>query len=117
MARTVLANITKGIRNDGVEIESASLSTTEKYIDFGGNNTRTAVLVSNAGSSTATVTFYHGDGVQGVENGDLEVTLGAGKETLVCLESGRFNITTGENRGLIKCKASAAVTISVIEIA
>ena len=70
MARAdITGKLTKGVRNGGAVIELGSLTAnTDAYIDFSGNNTRTAVLIT--ASAAGTVTFYHGDAINGPEKID-----------------------------------------------
>lgn len=117
MARAdITGKLTKGVRNGGAVIELGSLTAnTDAYIDFSGNNTRTAVLIT--ASAAGTVTFYHGDAIQGVENGDLEVEVKSGETVLVCIESGVFEITKGENKGLVRVQSSASAKIATFTVA
>ena len=76
-------------------------------IPFDSRDDKTVILVKNANASAAkTVTFAAGDAIQGVE--DMTVSVAAGATLLFTVESGRFLVTRGENRGMMLVKGESA---------
>lgn len=74
------------------------------------------VIIQNADSDAKSVTVKAGDGLQSAF-GDLTVNLAAGKTTAVCLNSGRFKITSGADKGKVKFTGgSANVKIAVFRM-
>lgn len=75
-------------------------------IPFDSRDDKTVILVKNANSAAKTVTFVAGDAIQGVE--DMTVSVAASATLLFTVESGRFLMTTGENRGMMLVKGESA---------
>ena len=96
-------------RNVPVKINTTSV-TVATAVEWDGGDHKTVLVVNNTGSSAATLTVLAGNGLQGVS--DLVVSIPAGIN-LIKLESGRFLNVSGENKGKIVIKSSAAVAVGV----
>ena len=82
-------------------------------LDFTGRDDKTVVLINNTGSK-GTVTFTKGDGIQGVTDVTFEAPAGF---SVCALDSGFFKQMSGENKGHVVAKPSAAtITFAVVEI-
>lgn len=102
------------VLNTGKEITGTSKSAAFT-VDAKGGDYKTLLIFANAGDASATVTIAKGNGIQGV-GADLVITVGAGKEVAVVLDSGYFKNVSGTNKDLIKITPSAALTVKVIEL-
>lgn len=80
-----------------------------------GADDKMLIILSNSGDAETDVTVKAGDGIQATE--DITVTVPEGKEVAVSVESGKFLITKGENKGnvLVTCE-SAGVKARAIEL-
>lgn len=67
----------------------------------------------NAGSTDATVTFKAGNAYMGVN--DLVISVAAGKESFVTIDTSRFKNISGADSGKIILAVSAALSIKVCE--
>lgn len=80
-------------------------SGTEEIFSEWGSDEKTLLLLFNHNSEiNTTVTVHGGDGIQG--GGDLVFAIPALNFSAVMLESGRFKITAGENKGKIRISCS-----------
>ena len=75
-----------------------------------GADQRTLIILT--ASEAGTITIKKGDGIQA--GSDLAVTFTAAGTKLVCVESGRYLITTGENKGRIKITGSGTAGCVVL---
>lgn len=76
---------------------------------------KTVIKMANTGASDQIVTFKAGDGIQGVA--DLPVSVAAGKSGFITLDSGAFEITSGENKGyILAVPATATITFAVANV-
>lgn len=96
----------------GVEVTYTALTTSYKTVDFTGVDENTLLLVNNSSTSAAaTLTIKQGNGIAGVA--DLEIEVAAGKTLALQLNSQEFMSVTGEDKGCLNAKASAASTLSL----
>jgi len=79
-------------------------------IDWDCKDESTIILV-NVASGTGTFTIYAGNGVQGVN--DEAIALATG-QTAICINSGRFKNTYGDNVGKVYAKSTVACTVAVM---
>jgi hypothetical protein len=73
------------------------------------------MIVQNGATSAKDVTVHHGDGIQGVC--DLTVSVAASSYTFVNLDSGRFKVMNGADKG--KCLitgGSADIKVAVFKL-
>ena len=98
--------------NEGGEITTTSKSGTF-YVDAKGGDYKTLLLFT--ASSAATVTISVGNGIQGAGE-DLAISVGAGKTVGVVVDSGYYKFVSGDEKDTFKITASAAVTVSVVEL-
>ena len=102
------------MRNTPAKVTTTSLSAnTATPIAWDEDDNKSILVVNNTGSSAATLTVLAGNGLQGVA--DLAVSIPAGIN-LLKLESGRFKNISGDNKGKIVLKASAAVAVGVVAL-
>ena len=71
------------------------------------------MLLFRGGSAEATVTLKAGDGYGAVN--DLTFTVGASKYMAITINSARFKVHEGDNKGLVIASVSAACSIAVVE--
>lgn len=96
---------------------TAALDATDGgYITPNGADEKMLVLVQNTNGSAAakTVTFKAGTGIQGVN--DYAVEIAAGKTVIVALESGRFKIMSGTNKGKIHLTGAADLKVAAFTL-
>lgn len=92
---------------------TAALDATDGgYIPMSDRDEKILVLVQNTNGSAAakTVTFKAGTGIQGVN--DYAVEIAAGKSVIVALESGRFKIMSGTNKGKVHLTGAADLKVA-----
>ena len=82
----------------------ATADTTDGAYVTPSNDEATVLILTASGALTATVNA--GDGIQGVD--DLSVTFSAAGTKYLSVESGRYKITSGANKGKILVKTSAS---------
>ena len=73
------------------------------------------VVIQNGASAAKSVTIHHGDGIQGVC--DLTASIAASSFTFVSLDSGRFKVMSGTDKG--KCLVSgdsADIKVAVFKL-
>ena len=101
---------------EAVEVTYTALTTAYKTFDFTGVDENSLILVNNAASSATTLTIKQGNGIGGVV--DLELSIPAGKLVALQLNSQEFKSVTGEDKGCISAKASAAsaLTMAIVEM-
>lgn len=96
-------------RNVPVKITTTSV-TAATPVEWVGGDHKAVLVINNTGSSAATVTVLAGNGLQGMS--DLVISVPAGIN-LLKLESGRFLNVSGDYKGKIVIKSSAAVAVGV----
>lgn len=102
--------------NVGQVIDSASMSASgTHYVDLRGGDYKTLLVFSNAGGSAATVTVKVGDGIGGAGE-DLTMSVAAGKTGYLVVDSSYYKITGAEKKGFAAVSASAAVSVTVVEL-
>lgn len=109
MAATAIS-LTKVPLNDGITYPAYSAldGTDGALIEFGGQDTKTLILVQNSNSSAAkTVTFKAGTGIQGVA--DLAVEIPASTVKAFVLESGAF-----KSAGKVKVTGVADLKVAAL---
>lgn len=80
-----------------------------------GHDERTVVVVQNTATSSGTVTIKAGNGIQGVA--DEVFSVPASSTTFIVPESGRFKNVSGDDKGKMIIKGSAAtITVAVIKL-
>jgi hypothetical protein len=84
-------------------------------LELTGGDYKTAILMANAGSASATVTFAIGNGIQGAGS-DLVVTVAAGATMAICLDSGYFKNVSGTDKDAVKVTPSAAISFTIVEL-
>lgn len=95
----------------GVEVTYTALNTAYKTFDFTGVDENSLILANNTGSADVTLTIKQGNGIGGVF--DLEISVPAGKLVALQLNSQEFKSVTGDDKGCISAKASAASGLSM----
>lgn len=95
----------------GVEVTYTALNTAYKTFDFTGVDENSLILANNTGSSAVTLTIKQGNGIGGVV--DLEIEVAAGKLVAIQIDSQEFKSVTGDDKGCISVKASAASGLSM----
>ena len=95
-----------------VEFTFTAGKTAGTTVDFQGEDEKTVILFN--ASAAGTVTIMAGTGIQGVN--DVKVDVPAGYSAMV-LESGAAKQITGDNKGGVLLKPSAAtITIAAVEL-
>lgn len=97
-----------------VEVTYTALTTSYKTVDFTGVDENTLLLVINVASSATTLTIKQGNGIGGVT--DLEIEVPASKTVALQLNSQEFKSVTGDDKGCISVKASAASALSLAAV-
>ena len=99
--------------------EVAAVSKSAAFtVELTGGDYKTAILIANAGESSATATFAVGNGIQGA-GADLVVTVGAGDSAAIVLDSGYFKNVKGDashEKNAVKITPSAALSFTVFEL-
>lgn len=91
----------------------AAGKTAGNVIDFKGEDEKTVILFNNTGDA-GTATIVAGTGIQGVQ--DVVVDVPKGFSAMV-VESGFHKQTTGDNKGGLVIKPSAAtITVAAVEL-
>lgn len=89
---------------------TALTANTKKALDWGENDAKMILVISNSGDSAVSLTVKAGNGIQGV----ADLTLSAPKGiSLVKLESGRFKFVSGANKGKIVVKSAGTPSVGV----
>ncbi|MEG1152511.1 MAG: hypothetical protein RSD67_06560 [Oscillospiraceae bacterium] len=84
-------------------------------IPFMGKDYKTLILIKG-GSAVGEMNFLMGNSIQGIT--DLKVSVPAGKTIAITLDSGSFKNVTGEFKGYVLAKPSAAdISVAVVELA
>lgn len=81
----------------GFPAEAVSVDAAEGGLISMGADQKMLILITNGAAAEATATVKAGDGIQATE--DLVITLAASGTAAVSLESGKYLITKGENKG------------------
>ena len=112
----VLINPIKLAWNEFAEVPAAvAVSASDGAVVTFGADQKMVVLATNAGSATKTITAVAGDGVQATE--DAVYTIPASGTVAIAVESGKFLLMKGENKGKVLFKgASADVKLQAIEL-
>ena len=84
-------------------------------LELTGGDYKTAILMANAGESSATVAFAIGNGIQGA-GANLSVTVGAGDTMAIVLDSGYFKNVSGTAKDAVTITPSAAISFTVVEL-
>ena len=102
------------MRNEIAKVSTTALSAnTETALEWKEDDHKTVLVINNTGSNPATFTVLAGNGIQGAA--DLIVSAAAGIN-LIKLDSGRFKNVSGDNKGKIIVKSSAAVSVGVVAL-
>lgn len=102
---TTITSVEPGI-NQGAAMEElkATAKTDGALVDFNADDQKMLLILKNAvTNATHTAVIKAGDGLQGVS--DLEVTLPPATDdhgVAVVIESGRFKITKGDDKGKVR---------------
>lgn len=85
-------------------------------IDYSNKeDARILVIIENAATAVKTATVKAGTGIQGVS--DLNVEVPASGRVALCLESGAYLQTTGNNKGyIIITGADANIKVAAVEL-
>ncbi len=78
----------------GFPADAAAVEADGALVPMGADQ-KMLILITATAETTATV--KSGDGIQATE--DLEISIASGKTAAVSVESGKFLITKGENKG------------------
>lgn len=115
MASTVIVT-TNAKKNDFVTVPtSVAVNGTDGALVTLGSDERTLIIIENGATATKTVTIVKGTGLQGTE--DLTYTVPASGKVCTVIESGKFLITSGENKGKVKIKGeSTDIKVSCIAL-
>lgn len=89
------------------------VANTEAAVDFDERDDHVVFVVHNSSSSDVTLTVKAGNGLQGVN--DLKLTVPKGIH-LFKLESGRFKLVSGENKGKIIVVSSGTPSIAAVAL-
>ena len=84
-------------------------------VELTGGDYKTAFLIANAGSSSATATFAVGNGIQGA-GANVVVTVPAGETHAIVLDSGYFKNVSGTAKDAVTITPSAALTFTIVEL-
>lgn len=90
-------------------------ATSGAEFDMSARDDKLLVIVQNGATSAKNVTVHHGDGIQGVC--DLTASVAASSYTFVNLDSGRFKVMSGDDKG--KCLitgGSADIKVAVFKL-
>ena len=83
--------------------------------EFEGKDDKYLILVQNSASAAKSVTVLHGDGLQGTT--DHTESLAASSYATMVIESGRFRIMSGEDKGKVSIKGEDAnIKIAVFKL-
>lgn len=81
-------------------------------IPMGNRDDKTLIFVQNGGSGKTNITFKAGDAIQGAT--DLVVSVTNGKTECFVVESGRFLVTKGQNRGKMLVTGTADLKVGAV---
>lgn len=84
-------------------------------VELTGGDYKTAFLIANAGSASATATFAVGNGIQGAGS-NLVVTVPAGETHALVLDSGYFKNVSGTDKDAVRITPSAALSFTIAEL-
>ena len=101
--------------NEAKEVTAAAQTTAAFKIELTGGDYKTAILIANAGSSSANAVFSIGNGIQGAGS-PLTVAVGAGKTVAIVLDSGYFKNVSGTAKDCVTVTCSAALSFTVFEL-
>jgi len=116
MAATAITN-TVLKRNEAKAMPTAATvaKTDGALVTFDKDDQKILLLLkNNVTNATHTAVIKAGNGLQGVTN--LEVTLNAGAEACVVVESGRFMDVSGNNKGKVNIVSKDTTTGTQIEV-
>jgi len=116
MAATAITN-TVLKRNEAKAMPTAATvaKTDGALVTFDKDDQKILLLLkNNITNATHTAVIKAGNGLQGVS--DLEVTLDAGAEACVVVESGRFMDVSGANKGKVNIVSKDTTTGTQIEV-
>ena len=116
MAATAITN-TVLKRNEAKAMPTAATvaKTDGALVTFDKDDQKILLLLkNNVTNATHTAVIKAGNGLQGVS--DLEVTLDAGAEACVVVESGRFMDVSGANKGKVNIVSKDTTTGTQIEV-
>lgn len=102
------------VLNDGTAVTETSV-TGDFAVDMSGADYKTAVYFRNEGGSAVKITIPVGDGIQGVGD-DIEFNVAASGTAFVVVDSGAYKHVSGDNKGKLVGKASAAVKVAAVEL-
>ena len=92
-------------------LDSFAVTTSYKYLPVDFQDERTAFVVNSTNAGTLTIAA--GDGYAAVTDEVLEIPAGF---SAFYIDSNRFKVSAGENKGKIKIKGSAAMTLYVVAV-
>lgn len=81
-------------------------------VPFKDQDTKIVVMVKNSGSAAGDITFKQGDGIQGVA--DLVVSVPAGETHLFVVESGKYKMTSGANKGHVQVVGATTMQVGAV---
>ena len=98
------------MRNELATVTLTKLTAdTEQAIAWEENDERMTLVV--VATTATTLTVKAGDGIQGA--GDLTLDVGVGTH-LLRLDSGRFKVLTGDNKGCIVVKSAGTPSVGAV---
>ena len=106
--------ITKtGKRNNAVEVVWANVTSAGVSVVPDANDSRTAILLKNAGSSAATVNIAKGNSPYGAEN-ELAISVPANKEVVVSLDSALYKDMSTD--GYLVKSSAGSVSVACVTL-
>ena len=85
-------------------------------VDAGADDQKICLHIKNAiTNATHTAVIVKGDGLQGTA--DLEVTLAQSTEKVIVVESGKYKLLSGTNKGKILIKDKSTTNTNAISVA
>lgn len=101
-------------RNEAVNVEETAVTTAGIAIEAQDHGDRMVLLLTASSACTATIVAGDAEVFGGLE--DLTITFSGAGSKAVCLDTARFKFVSGENKGKIVVKASAASALKATMI-
>ena len=84
-------------------------------LELTGGDYKTLIMMNNVGSSTVSVTFKVGNGIQGVGS-DLTVSVPSNTAIAIVLDSGYFKNVSGNAKDCVTITPSGSIVFSFVEL-